>query len=110
MTKKATGVLIMFLATLFLPSCMYFRPSGPCFGVGCPAHTVGENGQYKKSEAPKPQNANAQPGNPPAASTQVASAANAPQVANSQTATQQSKQNRFTAFLQQSKAQLKALF
>jgi hypothetical protein len=110
MKKKGMGVLILSLATLFLPSCVYFRPSGPCFGVGCPAHTPGESGQYKKGEAPKAQNASAQPAGQPAANSQVANAANAPQVANPQTATQQSKQGRFTAFLRQSKEQLKAWF
>jgi len=111
MKKKAAGVLILLLSTLLLSSCLYFRPTGPCFGVGCPSHTVGQNGQYKAGEAPKAQNANAQPVNQPTANAQVATApaANA-QVANRGTATQQSKQGRFAAFLQQSKAQLKSLF
>ncbi len=116
MKKKAAGVLILVLSTLSLSSCLYFRPTGPCFGVGCPSHTVGQNGQYKAGEAPKTQNANDQPANQPTANAQVATAqdATAPaanaQVANSGTATQQSKQGRIAAFLQQSKAQLKSLF
>ena len=64
--KRKTSNLPLFAACLILLStfslegCYLLRPSGPCFGVGCPARTVGENGQYKKGEGPKSQPANAQ--------------------------------------------------
>jgi hypothetical protein len=65
--KKTTSNLPLFaafliiLSTFSLAGCYLLRPTGPCFGVGCPAHTVGENGQYKKGEGPKSQQpANAQ--------------------------------------------------
>src|SRR3984957_16015975 len=64
--KKTTSNLPLFaaflilLSTFSLAACYLLRPTGPCFGVGCPAHTVGQNGQYKKGEGPKsPQPANA---------------------------------------------------
>jgi hypothetical protein len=52
-----TGGAILLLSLLSLTGCYYLRPTGPCLGVGCPARTVGQSGQYKKNEAPK---ANAQ--------------------------------------------------
>jgi len=64
--KKKTSNLPLFaaflilLSTFSLAGCYLLRPTGPCFGVGCPAHSVGENGQYKKGEGPKSQTANAQ--------------------------------------------------
>ena len=67
MKKKPAGILILtggtilILSMLSLTGCYYLRPTGPCFGVGCPARTVGQNGQYKKGEGPKAQNASAQP-------------------------------------------------
>ena len=63
MKKKAAGALIftgatiLVLSMLSLTGCYYLRPTGPCLGVGCPARTVGQNGQYKKNEGPKAQNA-----------------------------------------------------
>lgn len=65
MKKKTSNLplsaaFLLFLSTFSLAGCYLLRPTGPCFGVGCPAHTVGENGQYKKGEGPKSQPANAQ--------------------------------------------------
>jgi hypothetical protein len=63
--KKKTSKLPLFaaflisLSTFSLAGCYLLRPTGPCFGVGCPARTVGQNGQYKKGEGPKSQPANA---------------------------------------------------
>jgi hypothetical protein len=63
MKKKATKALIFTSATILLLSalsltgCYYLRPTGPCLGVGCPARTVGQSGQYKKNESPKAQKA-----------------------------------------------------
>ena len=57
MSKKLSGMLILCVAALWLSGCSYFRATGPCFGVGCPAHTVGQSGQYKPGQAPKAQNA-----------------------------------------------------
>src|SRR5580658_8396546 len=62
MSKKLSGMLILCVATLWLSGCAYFRATGPCFGVGCPAHSVGQNGQYKPGQAPKAQTAVAQRG------------------------------------------------
>jgi hypothetical protein len=61
MKKKATGALIftsttvLLLSALSLTGCYYLRPTGPCLGVGCPARTAGQSGQYKKDESPKAQ-------------------------------------------------------
>ncbi len=46
------------------------QPTGPCFGVGCPAHTVGQSGQYKKGQGPGSQPANAQNKDPRPANAQ----------------------------------------
>jgi hypothetical protein len=59
MSKKLSGMLILCVATLWVSGCSYFRATGPCFGVGCPARTVGQSGQYKPGQAPKAQNATA---------------------------------------------------
>jgi hypothetical protein len=70
MKKKVVGMLIfaggmiLVASMLSLTGCYYLRPTGPCFGVGCPARTVGQNGQYKKGEGPKTQGANAQAKSP----------------------------------------------
>ncbi len=70
MKKKAArmpifaGAVILVFSTLSLTGCYFLRPTGPCFGVGCPARTVGQNGQYKKGEGPKTQSANAQAKDP----------------------------------------------
>ncbi len=58
------GVMILLVSMLSLTGCYYLRPTGPCFGVGCPARTVGQNGQYKKGEGPKTQSATAQAKSP----------------------------------------------
>jgi hypothetical protein len=50
----------LILSAFSLAGCYLLQPTGPCFGVGCPSHTVGQNGQYKKGEGPKSQPANAQ--------------------------------------------------
>jgi hypothetical protein len=82
MSKKLSGMLLLCVsATLWLSGCAYFRATGPCFGVGCPARTAGANGQYKPGQAPKAQTAAAAPA--PAAP-QVA--ANAPVTSNQQSA------------------------
>jgi hypothetical protein len=60
MSKKLSGMLVLCVSTTFwLSGCAYFRATGPCFGVGCPARTVGSNGQYKPGQAPKAQTATA---------------------------------------------------
>ncbi|MGA8408642.1 MAG: hypothetical protein WB680_15810 [Candidatus Acidiferrales bacterium] len=82
MSKKLSGLLILCVSTLWLFGCVYFRATGPCFGVGCPAHSVGQNGQYKPGQAPKAQTAAASHSAAPNA--QVA--ANATVAANSQAA------------------------
>ena len=74
MSKKLSGMLILCVATLWLSGCAYFRATGPCLGVGCPAHTVGQNGQYKPGQAPKAQNAAA----PHASAPNIQASDNAP--------------------------------
>jgi len=69
MSKKLSGMLILCVSALWLSGCAYFRATGPCFGVGCPARTVGANGQYKPGQAPKAQTAAASPA--PASAPQV---------------------------------------
>lgn len=69
MSKKLSGMLVLCVSALWLSGCAYFRATGPCFGVGCPAHSVGASGQYKPGQAPKAQTATAQRGS--ATSTQV---------------------------------------
>ena len=59
MSNKLSGMLILCVAALALSGCSYFRATGPCFGVGCPARTAGQSGQYKPGQAPKAQNATA---------------------------------------------------
>ncbi|MGC1968963.1 MAG: hypothetical protein WA673_21055 [Candidatus Acidiferrales bacterium] len=71
MSKKLSGMLLLCVsATLWLSGCAYFRATGPCFGVGCPARTAGSNGQYKPGQAPKAQTAKAS--RAPATAPQVA--------------------------------------
>ena len=66
MSKKLSGMLILCVSTTFwLSGCAYFRATGPCFGVGCPARTVGSNGQYKPGQAPKAQTATGSRGTAP---------------------------------------------
>jgi hypothetical protein len=59
MSKKLSGMLVLCVSALWMSGCAYFRATGPCFGVGCPARTVGSNGQYKPGQAPKAQTATA---------------------------------------------------
>ena len=54
---KFAGGMILLLSLLSLTGCYYLRPTGPCLGVGCPARTAGQSGQYKKNESPKAQTA-----------------------------------------------------
>jgi hypothetical protein len=76
MKKKTVGVLILasgmalLWSTLSLTGCYYLRPTGPCLGVGCPARAVGQNGQYKKNEGPKAQNADGKENGPQTAQSQ----------------------------------------
>jgi hypothetical protein len=53
MRSKLAYGLILAAAASCLAGCSYFRPTGPCFGTGCPARTVGQNGQYKMGQGPK---------------------------------------------------------
>jgi len=72
-SKLPLFAALLILSTFSLAGCYLLRPTGPCFGVGCPARTVGQNGQYKKGEGPKSQPANAQNKDPqPAQSAQPA--------------------------------------
>ena len=61
MRSKLAYGLILAAAASCLAGCSYFRPTGPCFGTGCPARTVGQNGQYKMGQGPKAATATAAP-------------------------------------------------
>jgi hypothetical protein len=67
MRSKLAYGFILAAAASCLTGCSYFRPTGPCFGTGCPARTVGQNGQYKMGQGPKTASAapqTTQPGTP----------------------------------------------
>jgi hypothetical protein len=53
MRSKLVCVAILVATTAGLSGCSYLRATGPCFGTGCPARTVGHNGQYKLGQGPK---------------------------------------------------------
>jgi hypothetical protein len=53
MRTKLAWVAILTATAACLSGCSYLRPTGPCFGTGCPARTVGQNGQYKLGQGPK---------------------------------------------------------
>ena len=53
MRSKLAYGFILAAAASCLVGCSYLRPTGPCFGTGCPARTVGQNGQYKRGQGPK---------------------------------------------------------
>jgi len=74
MSKKLSSVLILCMSAVSLSGCSWFRVTGPCYGVGCPAGASGHAGQYKPGEAPKAQNAPA-PASAPAQSASAKPAA-----------------------------------
>jgi hypothetical protein len=78
-TKLPLFAVILILSSFSLAGCYLLQPTGPCFGVGCPSHTVGQNGQYKKGEGPKSQ----QPANAQSKDSQPANAQSSPQPAQS---------------------------
>jgi len=53
MRNKLAFVAILAAAAACLSGCSYLIATGPCFGTGCPARTVGQNGQYKRGQGPK---------------------------------------------------------
>ncbi len=75
MSKKLSSVLILCMSAVSLSGCSWFRVTGPCYGVGCPAGASGHAGQYKPGEAPKAQNAPARIASAPGASPHPQSAA-----------------------------------
>src|ERR1700679_1340671 len=54
MRSKLAYGFILAAAASCLAGCSYLRPTGPCFGTGCPSRTVGQSGQYKLGQGPKP--------------------------------------------------------
>jgi hypothetical protein len=76
-SKLPLFAAFLILSTFSLAGCYLLQPTGPCFGVGCPAHTVGQNGQYKKGEGPKSQ----QPANAESKDSQPTNAQSNPQSA-----------------------------
>ena len=65
MRSKLAYGFILAAAASCLAGCSYLRPTGPCFGTGCPARTVGQSGQYKLGQGPKSATATAAPQTPP---------------------------------------------
>jgi len=53
MRSKLACVALLVATTACLSGCSYLHPTGPCFGTGCPARTVGQSGQYKLGQGPK---------------------------------------------------------
>ena len=53
MRSKFAYGFILAAAASYLAGCSYLRPTGPCFGTGCPAGTAGHSGQYKMGQGPK---------------------------------------------------------
>jgi hypothetical protein len=53
MRNKFACLVILAAASACLSGCSYLRPTGPCFGTGCPSRTVGQKGQYKLGQGPK---------------------------------------------------------
>ena len=103
MSKKLSGVLILCLGALWMSGCAYFRATGPCLGMGCPGHTVGQNGPYKPGQAPQAQNAARPQATAPSAQApdNAPVAATPPQAAPTQAKppeTKSSAPNRFTGF------------
>lgn len=102
MSKKLSGMLILCVGALWMSGCTYFRATGPCFGVGCPAHTLGQNGQYRPGQAPKAQNAAALRATAPSTQAsdhaQVASTSPAAPVQAKAAATKSSAPNKFSEF------------
>jgi hypothetical protein len=84
MSKKHSAVLILCMSAMSLAGCSWFRVTGPCYGVGCPAGTAGRSGQYKQGGGPKAQNSPAPaPVKSATAPSQSASAAANPAAAQS---------------------------
>jgi hypothetical protein len=102
MSKKLSGMLILCVGAFWMSGCAYFRATGPCFGVGCPARAVGQNGQYKPGQAPKAQNAAAPRATAPSTqasdNAQVASTLQAAPVQVKAAETKSSAPNKFTEF------------
>jgi len=53
MGNKLACAAVLIAASAYLCGCSYLRATGPCFGTGCPARTVGQSGQYKVGQGPK---------------------------------------------------------
>lgn len=89
MSKQLNAILVLCVTTISLSGCAYFRATGPCLGVGCPAHTIAQT-----ATSPRVVAANVQ------ASSGV-QARPAPEAASAQPQTTQAKasaSNRFTRF------------
>jgi hypothetical protein len=48
-------LLILLVSTLCLTGCLYLRPVGPCYGVGCPALTSSQNAPQNQGQPPAAQ-------------------------------------------------------
>jgi hypothetical protein len=53
MRKKLGFLLILMLSTVSLSGCLFLRPVGPCYGVGCPALTSEQAARPGKAQASK---------------------------------------------------------
>ncbi len=60
MRNKLGCLLILLVSTLCLTGCIYLRPIGPCYGVGCPAFSSSQSAQHSQAQPAQPQSQNAQ--------------------------------------------------
>jgi len=51
MRKKLGYLLILLVSAIVLPGCIYLRPMGPCYGVGCPALTSSQSAPQSQAAA-----------------------------------------------------------
>lgn len=74
MSKNLAFLLILLAGALCLSGCLYFRPVGPCYGVGCPALTSSQSAaqSQKQSTQPTSQTEQSQPTQNQAAQSQPA--------------------------------------
>jgi hypothetical protein len=58
MRKRLGCSLILLLSTVYMSGCVYFRPVGPCYGVGCSALASKEPAKTQASKPPEQKDPN----------------------------------------------------
>jgi len=89
MRKSLGSLLILIVSTLCFSGCLYLRPVGPCYGIGCPALTsqqvprnAGAQPAAPASQAAQNQPSQSKPEGDQSASTQSDQSASAPAAQN----------------------------